>query len=85
MHLLTLLHIQLLYTPEDMEMYFNFSESSLLWGLLTGNEQQFRLRILPVSSCCLLSRANSQMHAGYHFPQVLLHKLRFSEVWKSLL
>jgi len=39
MDLLTLLHIQLLYMPEDMETYCIFSQSSLLLGLLTGNEQ----------------------------------------------
>lgn len=85
MDLLTLLHTQLLCMPEDVEMYCIFSQSSLLLGLLTGNEQQFRLQILLISACGLLARASRQMHAGYRFPQVLLHKRRPSGVRKSLL
>lgn len=70
---------------EDMKMYCIVSKSSLLLGLLTGNEQWFRLQILLISACCLLARASMQMHAGCHFQQVLLHELRPSGVCKSLL
>lgn len=80
MDLLTLLHIQLLYIPVDMEIYCTFSQSPLFLDLLTGNEKQFRVQILLISACCLLARM--QKHDGFHFAQVLLHELMPSGTWK---
>lgn len=63
MDLLTLLHIQLFYIPEDMEIYCTFSPSPLFLDLLTGNEKRFRMHILLILTCCLLARASKQAKA----------------------
>lgn len=72
MDLLTLLHIQLLYIPEYMEIYCTFSQSPLFLDLLTGNEKQFRVHILLISACCLLARMSKQ--AGKSMMDSTLHR-----------
>lgn len=78
MDLLTLLHIQLLYIPEDMEIYCTFSQSPLFLDLLPGKEKQFRVRVLLISTCCLLARASKQ--AGKSIMDFILRRC-FSMSW----